>query len=364
MYLAAIGRIMRCMTGSLAERFEARSNSIGFLRLLFATTVVFSHTWPAGGFGADPGWPGINPGILAVDGFMVLSGFLITASAERCGTVARFLWCRFLRIMPGFWVALAAIWLVFSFAASGAFQAGGWRFVASNFGLSIQQWSIGSTLQGNPFGTDWTGPMYTLAIEFACYLVVAVLLAAGLIRRTWVLGMLAGLAWLWMQVEMARPGADYRQARFTLAFLVGALLWREAHRVSVRPTLAVAAGLIMLAVAATGDYRIYASVGIPAFAYLCLWLATFLPMRGVGVRTDLSYGVYLYGWPVQQTLAVWGFQQFGVWAFLLASLAGAAGCAMLSWRFIEEPAMRLKRREWPSVWIRQPRTRSAVASSR
>src|SRR5580658_74946 len=89
---------------------DLRNNSIGFLRFLFATMVIWSHAYGNGGFGYDP-LARLNPngataGFLGVGGFFVLSGFLITRSYETVNSVGRFIWHRFLRIFPGFWVCL------------------------------------------------------------------------------------------------------------------------------------------------------------------------------------------------------------------------------------------------------------------
>ena len=101
------GRARRRLTlGDL----DFRSNSIGFLRFFFAATVVWSHAFPLGGFSEDPlnrlNFNAPTTGFLAVGGFFVLSGFLITRSYETVGSVGRFIWHRFLRIFPAFWVCL------------------------------------------------------------------------------------------------------------------------------------------------------------------------------------------------------------------------------------------------------------------
>src|SRR4051794_26583590 len=90
----------------LVDRFDAHPNAIAFLRLAFALTVVVSHSWPLGGYGADPGRVDNNMGILAVEGFFALSGFLITRSAAGASSLGRFPWHRCLRIFPGFCVGL------------------------------------------------------------------------------------------------------------------------------------------------------------------------------------------------------------------------------------------------------------------
>jgi peptidoglycan/LPS O-acetylase OafA/YrhL len=123
---------------TLVARFDPRGNAIGFLRLAFAVTVIVSHIWPLGGYGPDPGRADNNLGILAVEGFFALSGFLITRSASRAPSVGRFLWHRCLRIFPGFWVSLVVV----AAMAAAITGANSWGFIWNNLTLHMGQTGI------------------------------------------------------------------------------------------------------------------------------------------------------------------------------------------------------------------------------
>ena len=95
--------------GSLADLYKGHDNGIGLLRLILAVAVVFSHSKPLGFGQQDLGYylfgRQTNVGTLAVYGFFVLSGMLITRSARR-SSLGRYAWHRGLRIMPALWVCL------------------------------------------------------------------------------------------------------------------------------------------------------------------------------------------------------------------------------------------------------------------
>jgi len=80
--------------------------------------------------------------------------------------------------------------------------------------------------------------------------------------------------------------------------------------------------------------------------YLALWLALNrrLPFIPAGRFGDLSYGLYIYGWPAEQA-AIWALGGHAAWwqVFMLA-LPLAATLAFLSWHLVERPALRLKPR--------------------
>ena len=93
------------------DQLHARNNAVGFLRIVCALIVIYTHAYPLGGFGFDPITRALhdNLGALAVATFFFLSGFLVTRSYERMGAPVRFLWHRALRILPGFWTCLVVM---------------------------------------------------------------------------------------------------------------------------------------------------------------------------------------------------------------------------------------------------------------
>src|SRR5207302_5625108 len=97
---------------SLAQAFDPRHNSLNFLRLALAVAVVAGHSIDLGGFGTDLILNKTTVATVAVFGFFGISGFLIASSASRNG-LGRYLWQRFMRIFPGFWVCLLVTVSVF-----------------------------------------------------------------------------------------------------------------------------------------------------------------------------------------------------------------------------------------------------------
>jgi peptidoglycan/LPS O-acetylase OafA/YrhL len=172
--------------GTFAQAFNPRNNAFGFLRLALAVLVVFSHSFPVGGFGTDP-LDGITQerlsiGSFAVAMFFALSGFLIARSATNCPSVFRFLWHRFLRIFPGYWVCLVVCACLFvpviSFiefdTLTGAFSLP-WN--------TPQSFIIGNAGLFHLVPCILNGTLWTLSIEVSCYLAVAALAAIGVLRR-------------------------------------------------------------------------------------------------------------------------------------------------------------------------------------
>jgi peptidoglycan/LPS O-acetylase OafA/YrhL len=344
----------------LADAFDPRRNALAAMRLGFAGVVALTHAW-AVGFGHQPHIGQTDVSAMAVDGFFVLSGFLVAGSWLRLGSFRRYTWHRFLRIMPGFWVCL----LVTAFVAApvAAVLAGGsatsvlsgeepaWRYVVANALLPIVQFGIGGVpdpLGGGP--ADFDGALWTLAYEAFCYGVLALLGVVGVLRRRWLLVGVTVVVWLLGVAEHARllpvdvpVFTNQELSRFLLMFLLGAVAQVFAPRIVVHWALASAAALSVLAALLTLEqYQLLGGLG---FAYLCMYAAVRLPLRG-NPKWDLSYGLYVYHWPVYLLLALGGATVLGEWAFAALGITLALGLAVLSWLLVEGPALRLKDAAW------------------
>ncbi len=347
---------------TLGQAFDPRHNNLNALRLVLAATVLVSHSW---GFVRDEDDPlgqltgGPEAGEVAVDGFFLLSGFLITRSRQRARSTGRFLWHRLLRILPGFWVCLAVsavilgplLWLLERDTLAGYPWTGpdsALTYVAANSLLRMRQFNIGD-LNG---GGALDGSLHTLFFEALCYLMIGFLGAMGLLRRrrAAVLGLAA--ACLALVAVGAVSGTDRLTdtylLRFTSMFLVGAALFLYADRVPLnRPLLGASCCLLAIALAAPASYLPLAPVPL---AYLLLWVGTGRRLMRVGSRRDLSYGMYVYSWPLQLLLLELGVGDDSVAVNIVASIALSAAVAVASWHLVESPALALKSAPAPS-WL-------------
>jgi peptidoglycan/LPS O-acetylase OafA/YrhL len=372
----------RLRQDSLKQTFDPRSNSIGFLRLLLAVLVIVNHVYPLGGFGSleDPLYDythgQVDIGAMAVGGFFVLSGFLITGSFLAAPRLLDFFWRRTLRIMPGYWVCLIVVACVFApFAwwyqhgeALGVFLTthdSPLNFIRSNWHLTLRQLNIADLWSSTPYAQSShemaaDGSLWTLYAEFQCYVGTAVIgLLAVRLRKRWLLLVFAALVGIVRTMSDLSPtliaGLVHHLparvdselfSRLTFQFLLGATLFVFRDWIPISKWWACAAAVLLTASVIKGFYP---GFGELAVAYLWIWLAVRLPLRRVDARGDFSYGVYIYAWPVQQTLALYGLYRWGVLAFLLLSIVATLPLAVASWYLVERPALSLKGIS-PSAW--------------
>ena len=342
----------RLRTRRRGVELDVRTNSLNLIRLVLAAMVLLSHAFVLGGFGPEPVLGRHTLGTWAVYGFFVLSGYLITASRFSHRLVP-YLLKRLARIMPAFlacnvvvaFVVAPLAWLLSGRALPDLFAAdhSPVRYVVSNAALYIHQYDIGGGPLGVPFPRAWNGSLWSLYYEFLCYVSVGLLALHPAMRRPRVVaGLLTVTAGAWG--VLATLGVAGQPKAFTLLFalfLGGALLQTLVRDGLVLTTPgAVVAGLAGWAVVAlTGDWGPLLSA--PLLAYVLLWVSTVLPSPALVQRHDISYGCYIYAFPVQQLLAGFGLHRAGIVVYVAVTSVVTTGLAVLSWRHLESPAVRL-----------------------
>lgn len=349
---------------TLRETFDPRRNSLDVMRLVLALLVVVSHGLVMQ-TGSQPYWGESTLGDFAVDGFFVLSGFLITRSYLQIQSFWRYAWHRFLRIMPGFWVCL--LLTAFVVAPVVAVLEGlpittpfteapsSFRYVLANAGLLMTQYGIGGLLSSSPTPAIFDGALWTLILEALCYVVLAVLGVVGVLKR-YPISVPIMAATLWVLNVLDELGLDLfigdSTLRMTFVFFLGATAYLYAHRIPMNGWLGMAsAAATLLTIIFIDDYRM---LGAVPFTYLLCWVGTCFPWP-VRVRADLSYGTYIYHWPLLQVMALTALLRLPSVLFIGVGMVLVLGVAWASWTLVEKPALArkhmspprlLKRRVW------------------
>ena len=334
---------------SLREAFEDHPNALHCVRVCLALAVVLWHAYALRNPDGSPNRLEQVAGELPVDLFFAISGFLVCRSWAQRPDLRLFLMARSARLLPGLWVCLRVTAFVLAPLAAAVKalpqpalgeQVG---YVVGNAGVHVTQWDIG----GGPFTVHhpgvWNGSLWSLSWEAYCYLGVA-LLGSTRLRGRQVACVVMFLAWAaaaLTAVGDGNPGGlAGLGARTALMFACGALVFSFADRFSWNSWSALGAGSIALLGFLSPHYRLVAS---PALAFLVIGLALTLGRLPWFVfRNDLSYGVYIYSFPIQQLLLVLGLGG-GWWAYAVASVACVLPVAAASWLLVERPMIRWAR---------------------
>ncbi len=347
---------------TLASGLESRGDNFLLLRFLAASLVIYGHGGAVtAGLGMHDvfltlGW-GIYSGKIAVYIFFAVSGFMITGSFLRRQHLANFLWARVLRIFPAYLFCLVlSAYLLGAFyttypPSSYLTDRGLPHYIFQNLRLhSPMVWNLPGVFTGNPKTATVNGAIWTLPAEFRMYLWIGLVGVLGILSRRWLfsllLGAVAGLTIVYPHRDILLIPASY----FGLAgmFGLGAVCYVHRQHIPVGWAYAAAAALLAYLLRDTPLYAFTFGLALVEFS---MAFAYCTPWYGFNRFGDYSYGIYLWGYPMQQVVA----HHFpGLSPNLNAACAFPLAVAMgiVSWTVVEKPALALKKlpeRYW-SQW--------------
>ncbi len=296
-------------------------------------------------------------GLVAVFIFFAVSGFLITQSFEQTQAPLRYLLKRCLRIFPGLILVLVLTAFVLGPIVTTLpltdylHRPEPYFYVLRNAYFSLKVHELpGVMFVDNPVGLEVNGALWSLGCEFQMYIMVMLLGVCRLINVP-VCILLLALGMACIQYEPLSFLTQYDALSFlggwgwTLSFFAMGMLiyklrdWR--YTFDGRVAIVAVIGLI-----ASIPLQQFILLFAPFGCYLAIYIARhpripFIPAAKFG---DLSYGLYIFGWPSEQ-LVIWLMGGHAAWwqVFIDATLV-ASVLAFLSWHLVEKRALRLKPR--------------------
>ncbi|MCW1382031.1 acyltransferase [Novosphingobium sp. KCTC 2891] len=354
---ASMDRGVFVSLGARMASADGRPSGFDYMRLFLAVSVMVMHiTITTYGQQADfalwaSPWRPLLRAI--VPAFFVLSGFLVCGSLYRCRTLFMFAGLRAIRIYPALSVeVLISAFLMGPFVSTMAppdyfTDAQFLRYLVNVTGHISYQ--LPGVFTGNPFPDIVNAQLWTVPFELYCYLALIVAALAG-IRRHRLLTVIAVILVMagHLAARLIRHGGHYEPILGAPPgplligyFLAGIAFYQYRDEVPANPLLAAVSAAVAgvsLAVLPLGEY-----VAIPALGYLTVYLGTADPRRTVIAKAaDYSYGIYLYGFVVQQfVMALWPHLRTWYWNALIC-IPLATILAAISWHWIELPATKFR----------------------
>ena len=337
----------------MSEILHKNQNNLGLFRLIAALLVIWGHAYP---LTADQG--GVDfvfaitgfeySGGLAVKFFFFISGLLIGNSLLKGARPKEYLKARFFRIWPG----LTAFVLVFTFIIGPLvssrdffdyfFSSETWCFVLSNtvsspaFGSirsSFTIWELPGVFQTN-FLTEVNGSLWTIPYEVLCYFTAFNIWYLSPKIRVPLLATFTGF----LMVQYFVPTfaiVDGSRILLLVLFYLGFSVSLAQARIRIGFFSLLTLGVLTMALWGTGFGQLLFYFWL---FLLVIRVSGLRIVRAINLPGDYSYGVYIWGWPLQQLLVVSG-QVNSTVANQILTMALALAIGALSWHLIEKPAI-------------------------
>lgn len=344
---------LRCRNDSVRRlelAYDPKKNNFGFIRFVLATAVIWSHSYALSGrsepFSALSGQT--DAGSVAVDGFFVLSGFLVTQSWLQQPAVRAFAIKRFLRLAPA--LLLATLFGAFVIGALGTTvpfaeyvsTPGPWLHF---LGVLLNRYLfIPGIFLNNPDPTLLNTPLWSLRFEILCYALVGALGALGgrqLGKAAVAVFVISWLAYLCLPASISPLSILFKALRLLACFSAGMILYIFRRQVPFGWRWALLAAATLGLTFFTSGFR----SALPwAGGYLLIYLACLasLPLHNFCRYGDFSYGLYIFACPIQQLLLSYLGKQIPVSVLFGSAFLFTLAIAALSWHLVEAPALALK----------------------
>lgn len=334
-------------------------NNFNIIRLIFASTVIISHSYP---LTQNPEIISLitdnqlNLGALSVDIFFIISGYLIYKSLQNSKSLINYIWKRILRLYPALIIMLIfsiLIILIVNKSPNITQQDDFQSYFLNNLKLYDIQHTINGVFESNPYPRAINGSLWSLCYETTMYLIIIPLLLIK--NRKFSLFTLITLFIIFGYLHIFN--ANYKDEYFNQFYLSSCLFYELGTYfiagciltyINIKPLIQskyynyiLISLLALFTVSIFFHFNRYINIFILPTIIIFIGLAcnkkTWKLTNKIG---DLSYGIYIYGFLIQQTLM--NYYQFSPILLMIFSLLITSVLAFFSWHIIEKKALQFK----------------------
>lgn len=337
---------------SILTRHRGSTTGFDYLRIGLAVAVVCWHAILTTQGGDRDIWAGLWRPLPAVilPMFFCLSGFLVAGSLFRTATLGEFLLLRVIRLVPALLVEVILCALILgplltTLPLAEYFSASQFHSYFLNI-LGIVHLELPGLFPGNPFPDVVNINLRTLPSELQCYILLAGLALLRLTPRAIAMAVIAVGLMLLATWQIMPQGAVMQNVPPTgksliLAFLFGVVFFLNQQRIPHSLPLFVVALTLMVLLLLRADTQYLA---LPFLAYVTVYLGLLMPARKTFLlRGDYSYGLYLFGFPMQQMYAMLFLPNLHWFGSIVFGLGLGLAYAAFSWHFVEKPVLQRKK---------------------
>lgn len=360
---------------NLAAIYDRKNNSFDLMRFIFASLVIYSHAYPllfgASGSRGDILMRFSNNqtyfGAFSVNCFFIISGFLVLQSLLQSRSILNYLVKRMLRLLPALLICLLLSALVLGPFISnlspqeyffGRIGVSPFKYIFDNvtFFAFAPTFAIRDLFSQNPYPNAVNGSLWTLEFEFGFYLLLIILSFFGFFKHkkltvclTLFLGLLnvllnnLGFKLFSLPINWWIFGGGVYASCLELSFyfLAGSTIYLFQDRIKFSYRNILLAFCVVLVSLKFGHFNDFALIFLP---YIVIALSIKSHIKLFTKFGDFSYGIYIYAFPIEQSLVKFFRSSLNAKTLTLYTFLITLFISVLSWKFIEKPALDLKKK--------------------
>lgn len=312
----------------LSDVATSRVNNLNFIRFVAALMVIVSHCYSVV-LGGDAGsyllkltGDRLSPGGVSVGVFFLFGGFLIARSCEHYPEAKKFFSARVLRLFPEllFVVILTAFVLgpMLSTLSPAEYFTNPQTYKYLLNGVLIMVHQLPGVFTNNPSGDVVNAALWTLPVEFICYILCFISYKLTKFDKKKFLLLSVPVFVLAAVYYVKFSPLQLSVVRAVLLFFLGVLIWVLRDHITISPVLGLATIVLWFVMVFGGADNLAMLTAFPV-ACFCLAYGMGNHFSKFGTKFELSYGVYLWAFPIQQALA----QYFPAWHPYVNALVAA-----------------------------------------
>jgi peptidoglycan/LPS O-acetylase OafA/YrhL len=337
---------------NISLQIEDHSKNFDFIRLLLASFVIISHSFPLSGEKEILNVLTNNQlefGGLSVNLFFVLSGYFIFISVQKSKSFKNFVWKRILRLYPALIILMLFTLIILPFLYIGEnifLEKSFWTYAPNTLTLYHISYSVNGIFQNNPFKNIINGSLWSLSYEFTMYLTISTLFFIKNRKFSISVILIVFLSsYLFSQFNPIFLNKFFKILyldtnqfyRLTSFFFAGSLLTfidlEKFNKLSIRILL-----FVILIISVFFNFYHFLS---PLILIIQIGLLSTPILTNISKRIgDISYGVYIYGFIIQQSLM--NYFNFNPYYLMFYSLIITFVFAYLSWHYVEKKMIKYK----------------------
>jgi peptidoglycan/LPS O-acetylase OafA/YrhL len=334
----------------LHDILNRENNNLDIFRVVAAVMVIYGHAYaiqPREGPGDFvAGLLGFDySGSLAVKIFFFMSGLVVTNSLLNKRNLLLFVLSRFFRIWPAlaFTLITSALLLgpLLSQQSAAEYFSNKQVFAYISKGLAMNiKYRLPGVFENNALDVV-NGSLWSIPHEVFAYLALAGLFMLGALKPQFRLATILIFILILIDPLLDSPllftwlPANPEIRLLGPCFAFGALLAIWKDKITIGLTSCAAFWLVFLVFRQSycNFYLFYLALFLSI-----IYLASRAFLIQIKPGTDISYGIYLWGWPIQQILASFS-GDYGVGFNQISAILGALGMGWVSWHLVEKPSI-------------------------